>query len=133
MIIKGKKFNFYVPDITALDVLKGIFAFINRDKSYTCNPTKYNFFFQKAAKKYPNMFEDISFEEDDFLPYSEDFEKAYTSAAEFKIINRPNPDIYPCKVVASEERLKKHLMKFTPEQITIIEGLAKEFEKELQE
>jgi len=133
MLIKGNKFDFYIPDITALDILKGIMAFVDKDKKYTCNPVKYNHFFQTAIKNYPEFFKDITIEEDDFLPYSEDIEYAYTSASEFNIINRPNPDIYPCKIVATDARLEKIFSKYSAPQIDILKNLAVEFERQLQE
>jgi len=133
MLVKRKKFEYYIPDITALDILKGILVFVDKDKKYTSNPVTYNLFFQSAIKKYPELFKDITMEEDDFLPYSEDIEHAYTSASEFNIINRPNPDIYPCKIVATTERLKKILSKFDSTQIEAIKELATEFERHLQE
>jgi len=130
---KVQKFEFYFPEVTALDLLKGILAFADRDKSYSCNPVKYNRFFQDAAKGYPELFMDISVEEDNFLPYSEDIEKAYTAAMEFNILSRPNPDIYPCKIIASPKRLKKTLEKFRPEDIKKFRELAERFESELKE
>lgn len=128
-----QKFEFYFPEITALDLLKGIIAFANRDKNYSCNPVKYNRFFQDAARAYPELFADVSVEEDNFLPYSEDIEKAYTAAMEFNILSRPNPDIYPCKIIASPDRLKRTLKKFSPDDIEKFRDLAKRFESELEE
>lgn len=133
MRLKGERFEFYFPEMTALDLLKGILAFADRGKNYSCNPVKYNLFFQKAAKIFPDLFADIPFEEDSFLPYSEDIEKAYTAALEFNILSRPNPDIYPCRISASAERLERALEKFSSEDIQKFKKLAKHFETELQE
>lgn len=129
-----KKFEFHIPSITALDVLKGIFLFVDRSKHYSCNPVKYNKFFQKAASKNSNLFGDIYIDGDPFLPYSEDVERAYSSAMEFNIIQRPNPDVYPCMIVAPVERLKKDVdKKFDAAQAEQLKKLAKDFEAELQE
>jgi hypothetical protein len=133
MIITGNKFNFYVPDVTFLDILMGIFSYLDKSKSYSCNPTDYNRFFLRISKKYPNLFKDIYFKEDQFLPYSEEIERGYTLAMEFKIIRRPNPEIYPFMISASDEMLQKELEeKFTSEQGALLKEIAKEFEDELQ-
>lgn len=129
-----RKFQIHVPKLSALDILKGVLFFANRGKSYSCNPRKYNAFFLKASKKYPELFEDVVFDDDPFLPYSEDFERAYTSAMEFNILSRPNPDIYPCNIVATQSRLEAHVKnKFTTDQVSRLQILAKEFERDLPE
>jgi hypothetical protein len=128
------KFEFYFPKVTALDILKAIFSELDVSKQYSCNPVKYNKFFQGAAKKYPSLFEDIYIDDDAFLPYSPDIEQAYSSAVEFDIIRRPNPDIYPCVIVASKERLLSDIESmFTALQLDELREIAKDFERELQE
>jgi hypothetical protein len=134
MIFEWSKFKLYSPDITALDILKGIFLNLDREKRYSCNPAKYNKFFQQIAPRYPDLFKDVSIDEDGFLPYSEDIEQAYAKAVEFNMLSRPNPDIYPCQIVASPDRLQKDVAaKFTPEQLKVLKEIAICFEKELQE
>ena len=129
-----RKFKIYVPKLTAFDILKGILFFVDRKGNYSCNPRKYNSFFLKASKEYHELFEDVVFDDDPFLPYSEDLERAYTSAMEFNILSRPNPDIYPCAISASEARLEADIKnKFTKDQIRKLQALAKEFQKELRE
>lgn len=128
------KFQFYFPRINAIDILKGIFLYIDKEKSYSSNPAKYNKFFQNFHHKFPRLFKDISLEDDSFLPYSEDIEEAFTLAQEYKIIARPNPDFYPFTIIASEERLKKDVVgKFSKQEIVVLKKIAMGFEAVLQE
>jgi hypothetical protein len=128
------RFEFYIPSVSALDILKGILLFVDKQKTYTSNPVKYNRFFQEVSKEYKDLFRDISFEEDTFLPYSMDLEKAYTAAMEFNILKRPNPDIYPCEIMASEKRLRKDAeTRFNDQEMTSLRDIAKRFQEQLKE
>ena len=132
--METKRFRFYTSKISAYDILKGIFLYADRDKTYSCNPHKYSVFFRDAADKFPELFEDVFIEKDPFLPYSEDIERAYSSAIEFNIIVRPNPDTYPCRIVADRNRLEKDVLKaFTEDQLGKVKELASLFERTLQE
>ena len=68
--MKERNITFYKPKITAYDILKGILLNVDRKEQYSCNPVRYSKFFLKTAKQYPSLFNDVSFEDDDFLPYS---------------------------------------------------------------
>jgi len=128
------KFQFYFPRINALDILKGIFLYVDKGKSYSSNPAKYNRCFRDLHHRFPNLFKDISLEDDSFLPYSDDLEEAFTLAQEYKIIARPNPDFYPFTIIASEERLKKDVAgKFSKQEIVVLKKIAMDFEAVLQE
>ena len=127
-------FRFYTPKITAFDILKGIFLHMDKSKSYSCNPHKYNVFFQDAADRHPGLFEDVIIERDPFLPYSEDIERAFSLAMEFNIIVRPVPDLYPFRIVACEKRLEQDVDEvFGTEHMQAIKELARRFEETLQE
>jgi hypothetical protein len=128
------KFQFYFPRIKALDILKGIFLYVDNKKSFSSNPVKYNKCFQQFHHNYPNLFKDISLEDDSFLPYSDDIENAFTLAQDYKIIARPNPDFYPFTIIASKERLEKDVAdKFSKKERAILKKIAMDFEVNLQE
>jgi hypothetical protein len=128
------RFQFYFPEITALDILKGIFLYLDEHKEYSCNPAKRNRFFQGAYHEFPELFRDITLEEDGFLPYSEDIEQAFTLAQEYGIIARPAPDFYNFTIIASKERLEKDVRsKFSEKEIAILKKMAKDFGAELQQ
>lgn len=128
------KFVFYVPEVEALDVLKAIFSQVDSKKMYSGNPTKYHSFFVKAKDQEPNVFKDVFIDQDTFLPYSEDMEQAFSLAQDYRIISRPNPDIYSFEIKASKERLKQDIKgKFSSKEMAAIKKIAKLFEKELQE
>lgn len=127
-------FEIYNPPIAAFDILKGILLYTDREKSYSCNPTKYTKFFLKMKKKFPDLFDHIDIYDDNFLPYSSEIERAYSLAMEFRILRRPNPDVYPCEISAEKERLENSIKdKFTEAQKQQLVDIAKEFENELKE
>ena len=83
---------------------------------------------------YGDLFEDVWVDEDNFLPYSQQLEEAFSLAQDYQIISRPNPDIYPFQIIASPERLKRDVKKkFSNKDLAAIKKIAKEFEKELVE
>ncbi len=134
MLKRIGKFEFYVSELEALDILKAIFLHVDISKEYSGNPTRYHRFFQRMKHEVPDLFEDVSVDEDKFLPYSEEIEEAFSLAQDYQIISRPNPDIYPFRIKASKERLEQDIKgKFSKPQLKAIGKVAAEFEKELRE
>lgn len=119
---------------SAFDVIKGLFAFLDKDTISSASPVLHNALYKLTQKdKYKEFFKEYIFEHRSYFPFSKELHTDLLNLEQSGQLSTPNPDFIDYtvkpKLKSTFDLYTKSL--FSTEEIAILEEMAKDFSIEM--
>lgn len=131
MMRKIGRFDAYVPDRDLFNTILCMLSLRGDEKKFEAPLHKMHQFFYEKKVSHPELFEDVSFNNDPEFPYSSQIAEAFIRLQESGFVTRPNPSLDKYQIDIDFEQIE--IPALGKKDVEKLEEIAKSFNDEFKE